>query len=539
MPSVPRSVFGIPYSFGQEANVVCGIWNTEVRMKDSMTEQPIADACPLSWPDQRRNLVLFASCTGMQYLAAPVLYVGITQASLCDRLGADARTANLPATLFFAMTAMPAIIAWWSPRVASLKRNLMLCYATSALMLATLAAALLLPLPNSVKLALVILQGGVSGAVMPAAIALLWEVIGRGSSESRRGLALSLAFGAGPLLAVLGSYAQNVLLGDGSSVGLTRFAALFGAGAPVMGLAAWFSRYLVVPPVDDEPQREPLSAVAPLLIGVPLMFASVGFLHAASVQSNELFRQIGYVTATAAAVALVYHFRSLLRQRVLFLATLVTILVYCGNVIPSNMNLYAPLAIGATDLAEPLDANETAAGGHSTTKARLPEEYAGRQNMLRFGFKVVAGTLLGWLLTRTNPRTGILATSAIFLASQVWAMLVTGPWYLVAAGIFGAGELIGVYCPNYICSASRASDLRRNMAFATMLMVPAAPAGYLYGAIVDYVIQHKLTALGMTPVELGYRLSFLVCGLFILSGIVVAVLLLPKQPKQELSVTQN
>ena len=45
---------------------------------------------------------------------------------------------------------------------------------------------------------------------MPAAIALLWEVIGRGSDESRRGLALSMAFGAGPLLAVLGSFGQSV-----------------------------------------------------------------------------------------------------------------------------------------------------------------------------------------------------------------------------------------------------------------------------------------------------------------------------------------
>src|SRR5213594_1891750 len=110
-----------------------------------MTEspgEPAVDACPLAWPEQRRNLVLFASCTGMQYLAAPVLYVGITQASLCDRLGADARTSNLPGTLFFAMTAMPAIIAWASPRVASLKRNLMLCYSTSACMLATLAVVL-------------------------------------------------------------------------------------------------------------------------------------------------------------------------------------------------------------------------------------------------------------------------------------------------------------------------------------------------------------------------------------------------------------
>ena len=91
-----------------------------------------SSACPLTWPQQRWNLILFAVCTGTQYLAAPVLYVGITQASLCDHLGADARTSNLPGTLFFAMTAMPALLAWLSPRVSSLKRNLSLCYGASA-----------------------------------------------------------------------------------------------------------------------------------------------------------------------------------------------------------------------------------------------------------------------------------------------------------------------------------------------------------------------------------------------------------------------
>ena len=103
--------------------------------------EPATEAivCTLPWKEQRRNLILFAMCTGTQYLAAPVLYVGITQASLCDRLGADARTANLPGTLFFAMTAMPALIAWVSPGVSSLKRNLSLCYAASALMLTVLA----------------------------------------------------------------------------------------------------------------------------------------------------------------------------------------------------------------------------------------------------------------------------------------------------------------------------------------------------------------------------------------------------------------
>ena len=216
------------------------------------------------------------------------------------------------------------------------------------------------------------------------------------------------------------------------------------------------------------------------------------------------------------------------------MATVVTILVYAGNMAPSNMNLYAPDAIGISDLSTPGGEAGTAEGGHPTVRKKgLPEKYAGRQNMLRFGFKVVAGALLGWVLTRTNARTGILATSTIFLAAQVWAMLVTGPWYLIAFGIFGAGELIGVYSPNYICSASRTNDLRRNMAFATMLMVPAAPAGYLYGAIVDFVKQHQLTAWGMNSVALGFRLSFLTCGLLILSGIVVAVIWLPAKPRPE------
>lgn len=476
---------------------------------------PQPDVCPLSWPEQRRNLILFACCTGMQYLAAPALYVGITQAPLCKMLGADTRTANLPATLFFAMTAMPAVIAWLSPRVASLKRNLMLCYAISACMLATLAVTLLSPLPDSVKLAMVILQGGVSGAVMPAAIAFLWEVIGRGSDESRRGLVLSLGFGLGPILAALGSFAQATLLGGDMYFwkfsGIEspwNFVVLFAAGTPVMLMAAWLSRYFVVPPVEREPEREPVSVVAPLLFGVPLMIVSVALLHSASVWSDELLRLFGYLAAVLAAGAIIYYFRELLKQRVLLLATIVTILVYSVNGAPSNMNLYSEQVLGYS-----------------------PEKNAAVQNLLRFGFKAVAGGLLGWMLTRTNPRAGILATAAICLVSQVWAMFVTGPWYLAAFVIFGAGELIGVYSPNYIVSASRTNDLRRNMAFATMLMVPAAPAGYLYGAIVDFVSQHKLTALGMTPVAMGYRLSFLVCGLFILSGIVVAVTLLPKQPR--------
>lgn len=487
-------------------------------------------SCGLSWPEQRRNLILFALCTGTQYLAAPVLYVGITQASLCDRLGADARTSNLPGTLFFAMTAMPALYAWLSPGVGALRRNLGLLYGTSAIMLAMLPITLSLPVSDSFKLGMVILQGGVSGAVMPAAIGLLWEVMGRGSDESRRGLALGLAFGAGPLLAVLGSLGQTALLGgdlfgwhfDGLEYP-RNFIILFAAGVPVMGLAAVVSQLFVIQPVAHEQPREPLSAVRGLLVGILLMLVSIASMHVADspvdpsngvnaglFSSGKLFRLLGILSAVGAVVAFVTHFRSVLQQRILLLATVVTILMYAGNVIPSNMNLYSGEALGD-----------------------LPEKYAGVQNMLRFGFKVVAGAMLGWLLTRTNPRVGILATASIFLLAQIWAMCVTGPWYLIAFGIHGAGELVGVYAPNYIVSASRRDQLRRNMAFVTMLMVPAAPAGYLFGAIVDGVKSSGWTALGMNSTALGFRLSFLVCGLFILTGIVLAVLLLPARPRPE------
>ena len=78
---------------------------------------------------------------------------------------------------------------------------------------------------------------------IPAAIALLWEVIGRGSAESRRGLAMGLAFGLGPVLAVLGSLGQMALLGGDifqihfSGVAFpTSFGLLF-AAAPFIGLA--------------------------------------------------------------------------------------------------------------------------------------------------------------------------------------------------------------------------------------------------------------------------------------------------------------
>lgn len=486
-------------------------------MSADSTTDTATGGCPLSPAEQRRNIILYAIGFGMNYLAAPVLYVGTTQAALCDRLGANARTANLPGSLYFAMTAMPVLLAWLSPKVTHLKRNLSVCFTIMGVMLVCVAISLAMDLSNKVKIGMVIAQAVVSGAVMTSTFGLLWEALARGTDESLRGKALGLAFGVGPLLAVLGSFLQTYLLG-GDLFGLhfpgigypTGFVILFGICGPIMLVSAIASRFFIVPPVEQEVEREPVSSVTGLLIGLPTMCLSIALLQLSDSGYSKALAPIAYAVGIVSAAAFIYHYRSLLSQRVLLIATLVTILIYCGNVIPSNMNLYAREALGDD-----------------------PAKFAGVQNMLRFGFKVVAGLLLGWLLTKTHPKGGILATGTIFLCSQIWAICVTGPWYLLASGLHGAGELIGVYAPNYIVSASRKNDLRRNMAFVTMLMVPAAPAGFLYGTIVEHVKSQGWRLAGMNSETLGFRISFAVCAVLILSGILLAAIALPRRPKPQ------
>jgi MFS family permease len=418
---------------------------------------PGAD-CPLDQAAQARNLLLFAGCTALQYLAAPVGYVGLTQASLCHELGSSDAVANLPETAYLGLTFAPILFAWLVPYVAWLRRNLVICYGAAAVSQAAVGLALLAPLPPGLQIAAVIAQAAVAGCMVPSAIAFLWEVLGRGVSEKRRGLALGLAFGVGPLFAVLGSLGAQYVLTRFPAPG--NFAVLYLAAAPAMAVNALLSCFFVVPAPAVEAVRQPFRKA---------VFGGLG---------------------------------DFLRDRVLLTATVVTILIYTGNTITANLNLYSKEVFG-----------------------EAPMLRAGNQNAMRFAFKTAAGLLLGWLLTRTNPKVGLLTTSLLFLASVAWALVASAETYLLVFGIFGAGELVGVYAPNYILSASRKEDMRRNMAFVTMMMAPAAPAGYLFGLISDIggVWFGKAA---------GFRISFAVCAGLMLTGIVLAAVLLPAKPSR-------
>src|SRR5207247_7158137 len=55
------------------------------------------------------------------YLAAPVTYIGVVQAALCDKLGTGATVANLPFAFYQLGQFAPILFAWLIPH--SLERS--------------------------------------------------------------------------------------------------------------------------------------------------------------------------------------------------------------------------------------------------------------------------------------------------------------------------------------------------------------------------------------------------------------------------------
>ena len=116
-----------------------------------------------------------------------------------------------------------------------------------------------------------------------------------------------------------------------------------------------------------------------------------------------------------------------------------------------------------------------------------PKLYAGRIDALRFGGKGVAGFLLGWLVARRGAKSAAAVTTLFTLAGILWLLGATGPVYLVTFALFGAGELAGLYYPNYLVSASKPQHVKRNVSvLALLIALPAAAVPVMHGAISDY-----------------------------------------------------
>jgi len=418
------------------------------------------DDCSLGTREQTRNLIIFAVNKSLIYLASPVVYVGIVQGALFKELRTTSTIANLPSSVYFWMTPLPILVAWYFCAVRLLRPVLIATYLTVAAGGATVTATLLLSEDREVIIAAVVVHAGMLGCALGVAATYEWEVLGKGVTRSRRGQALGLAFGVGPVMAFLAALGSQAILDRIPYP--WNFAALFATTVPLMALAAFLATRFVVPQPAVEVPREPLVA------GV---FGGFG----------DFFR-----------------------DRLLFLAAIAMILVASGYNVLTNMSLFTKEALG-----------------------EQPARYVGYQNALRFGFKIVAGLLLGWLLARTHPKAGMLVTGGFCLASVAWVSLVPGRWFLLSFGLMGAGELFGVYYPNYILSCSPKEKMRRNMAFTSMLNMPAGFAPLLFGFIADTV------GAAADNKKFGFQVSFLVAAAFLIAALLVVQLMLPARPQPQ------
>lgn len=444
---------------------------TDSSPSDAVSKAPDASQdCPLPHRDQMRNILLYALNFCMIYLGAPVLYVSICQAALLDTLGANRKLANLPSTAYFWMTPVPILVAWYFHSVRTLKPVLVIGFAAAGLGGGLVGLVLLSDSTNETIFAAVLMHAGLLGICLNVAATFQWEILGRGVSASLRGRALGLTYGIGPILAFISSLASQLIL-TGKVL------------LPTIGPGLKLSMEAVV----ITPIAYPYNFAALFIATTPLLLVC-------AVSSSQFVVLLPAVELPREPLVsgIFGGMWEFFEYRLILLAALALVLVGSGYNIMSNISLYTQEALGES-----------------------PDKYVGYQNALRFGCKALAGGVLGWLLTRTNPKAGMLFTGSCCLASVVWAICVPGKLFLLSFALMGAGELFGVYFPNYILCCSEKSRMRRNMSFASMLNMPTGLAALGYGFVAD---------------AYGIRASFYVSAGILVAMLLVVMRLLPSHP---------
>ena len=442
------------------------------------------DDCPLPVSVQNWNIACFASYFAIVYLVAPVSYVGLTHANLLRNLGNGDDISNLPGAMYLWMTFIPVVVSWMFPHPRYLKPLAMLSVGVLALSTAAVAAVLGSDTSPTTRTVVVIAHGALFGAANGFLFTAIWDVMRRGVSTSRRGKALGFSFGIGPLFACIGSVLQDAcfdgkLLG-GWTFGLTfpnNYRAMFAATAPLFLLEGLILVLSVVPTPSIRDEPQ----VKPL---------------------QEIGRGL----------------LQFVRNRNVLLAVVIYVIVYSGgNTILSNVSLYARNVMGE---------------GADTV---------GQQNFLRFGFKAVAGALLGVLLAKVNPRATLLATTSILLAGMGWA-LISGGWgwpFMMTFGLLGAGELFGAYFPNYVTTASAKKYVRINMAYLGVLSALTGFSAYGFGMISKHfgkIYSERYSKIygeieGHLLGEMqGRIISIYVAAAILVIGLALILLLLPVNP---------
>jgi MFS family permease len=199
----------------------------------------------------RRNGRVFLVNYLLIFFAAPVIYVGVIQAALCNKLGASATIASLPASVHLLGQIAPLFLSWLVPHRHE-QRVVIWANAMTASLLACVMVTLLLPTSNAVRITAVVLQGLLQGLSGSVSLVFMVHCLRRGTTPEGRALALKQTYTAGPLTAVAGSLGTQYLLASGRLSYPFDFALIYAVGALcVVGVAASSTRFLL-PPVEEE-----------------------------------------------------------------------------------------------------------------------------------------------------------------------------------------------------------------------------------------------------------------------------------------------
>ena len=377
-------------------------------------------ASTLSARIEERNGLIFFVSVALAYFAAPVTYVGIVQAALCDKLGASATVSNLPTSAYLIGSAAPLLLSWAVP--PALERAVMVwVHVLMAVLLALVGITLILPVDNSVRIAAVIGHGLIMGLLGSVAGVYIVQCLGRGTKLERRAKALKLAYALGPVAAVAGSLGAQALLSQG--IPWLRypydFACLYFAGVPCMAAIALLSGRYVLEPITPE-KSPPLGQY--VIVSVKQFF---------KVRALAL-----------AGVAYVFFFLSLEGM--------------------SNLSLYTKEALG-----------------------RDPKDFSGLIMALRFGFKCIAGYILGVITHRWGIRAPVIGTLLPLMGAMVWAWIMPGYLFLFTFALLGAAELGGIYYPAYVLAISSPEAGARNLSVLTLVTCVAGVAPAVHGALTD------------------------------------------------------
>jgi len=369
----------------------------------------------------RRNAAIFFVSYLLIYFAAPVVYIDVVQATLCDKLGANATIANLPAAAYFFGSLAPIFSSWLIPHRLE-RATVVWSNFIGAVLMALVCATLIFPLTNAIRITAVTGQGLILGFALSISQVFMLQCVGRGTTMEGRVRAWKLAYGLGPIAAVAGSLTAQFVLNRGlpSLPYPYDFALLYFIGVPCLAGVALLSKGYRLVPVEDEKERPPL------------------------------FRYLGQAVKSYFAV------------RSLALLWFAYVLWYSTLMAMPNLSLYTRQALG-----------------------RDPVELSGLIMALRFGFKSLGGFALGALNLRRGIGPPVTTTILLVGGALAWAWLVPGYSYLLAFGMMGAGELGGAYIPQYALAVSPAESGPSNLSILTLATPVASISPVLHGALTD------------------------------------------------------